>query len=37
MLNTNVFLVVIKQNNVISTNPFVVDAVLPVMAKHVDI
>ena len=37
MLNTNVFLVGIKQNNVISTNPFVVDAVLPVMAKHVDI
>ena len=37
MLNTNVFLVGIKQNNVISTNPFVVDAILPVMAKHVDI
>ena len=37
MLNTNVFLVGIKQNNVISTNPFVVDAILSVMAKHVDI
>ena len=37
MLNTNVFLVGIKQNNVISTNPFVVDVILPVMAKHVDI
>ena len=37
MLNTNVFLVGIKQNNVISTNPFAVDAILPVMAKHVDI
>ena len=37
MLNTNVFLVGIKQNNVISTNSFVVDAILPVMAKHVDI
>ena len=37
MLNTNVFLVGIKQNNVISTNPCVVDAVLPVMANHVDI
>ena len=34
MLNINVFLVGIKKNNVISTNPFVVDAMLPIMATH---
>ena len=27
----------IKENNVISTNSFVVDAMLPIMAKHADI
>ena len=37
MFNTNVFLVGIKENNVISTNPFVVEAMQPIMAKHVDI
>ena len=37
MLNTNVFFVGIKESNVISTNPFVVDAMLPIMAKHTDI
>ena len=37
MLNINVFLVGIRVNNVISTNTFVVDAMLPIMAKHVDI
>ena len=37
MLNINVFLVGIKENNVILTNPFVEDAVLPIMAKHDDI
>ena len=36
MLNINVFLVGIKEN-VISINPFVVDAMLPIMAKHADI
>ena len=33
----NVFLAGIKENNVISTNPIVVDAMLPMMAKHPDI
>ena len=37
MLNTNVFLVGVKENNDISTNTFVVDAMLPIMAKHVGI
>ena len=37
MLNINVFLVVFKENNVISTNPFVADTMLPIMAKHADI
>ena len=37
MLYINVFLVGIKENNVISINPFVVDAMLPLMAKHADI
>ena len=37
MLNINAFHVGIKENNVISTNPFVVDAMLPVMAKHANI
>ena len=37
MLNINVFLVGIKENNVISTNPFVVDTMLPIMAKHADL
>ena len=37
MLNTNVFLVGIKENNDISTNTFVVDAMLPIMAKHAGI
>ena len=27
----------IKENNVISTNPFVVDAMLPIMVKHLNI
>ena len=36
MININVLLVGIKENN-ISTNPFVVDAMLPIMAKHADI
>ena len=31
------FLVSIKENNVISTNPVVVDAMLPITAKHADI
>ena len=31
------FLVGIKENNVISTNSFVVDAILPKMAKHADV
>ena len=26
-----------KENSVISTNPFAVDAMLPIMAKHADI
>ena len=34
MLNINVFLVGIKENNIILTNPFVVDAMLLIMAKH---
>ena len=33
----NVFLAGIKENNVISTNPIVVDKMLPMMAKHADI
>ena len=37
MLNINVFLVRIKENNVISTNTFVVEATLPIMAKNADI
>ena len=37
MLNINVFLVGIKVNNVISTNPFGTDAMLPIMLKHADI
>ena len=37
MLNINVFHVGIKENNVISTNPFVVDAMLPIIVKHADI
>ena len=37
MLNINVFLVGIKENNVISTDPFKLDAMLPIMVKHVDI
>ena len=34
MLSINVFFVGIKKNNVISTNLFVVDSMLPIMAKH---
>ena len=37
MLCINVFFVGIKENNVISTNPFVVDAMLPTMTKHANI
>ena len=37
MLNVNVFLVEIKENNVKSTNSFMVDAMLPIMTKHADI
>ena len=37
MLNIYVFLVRTKENNVISTNVFVVNVMLPIMAKHVDI
>ena len=37
MLNINMFLVGIKEHNAKSTNPFVVDAMLPIMAKHADI
>ena len=37
MLNINAFLVGIKENNVISTNPFVLQAMLPMMAEHADI
>ena len=37
MLNINVFLVGIKDSNVISANEFVVDAMLSIMAKHGDI
>ena len=37
MLNIYVFLVRTKEKNVISTNVFVVIAMLPIMAKHVDI
>ena len=36
MLNINVFLVGIKKN-VISTNPFAIDAMLLIMAKYADI
>ena len=37
MLNINVFLVRIKESNVISTNPFAVDGMLHTMAKHANI
>ena len=37
MLNINVFLVGIKESKVILTNPFMVDAMLHIMAKHADI
>ena len=37
MLDINVLLVRIKESNVISTNPFVVDGMLPTMTKHTDI
>ena len=37
VLNINVFLVGIKDSNVISANEFVVDAMLSIMAKHGDI
>ena len=37
MININVFLIGIKENNVRSANPFVVDAMLPVMAKRANI
>ena len=37
MVNINVFIVGIRENKVISTNSFVVDAMLPTMVKHVDI
>ena len=37
MLSINLFLVGIKENSVISTNPFAVDAMLPIMAKHANI
>ena len=37
MLNINVVFVGINENNGISTNPFVVDAMVPIMAKHADI
>ena len=33
MFNINVFLVGMKDNNVISANEFVVDAMLPIMAN----
>ena len=37
MLNINVFLVGIKENKNILTNPFMVDAMLPIMVKHANI
>ena len=37
MLTIYVFLVRTKENNFISTNVFVVNVMLPIMAKHVDI
>ena len=37
MFNINVFLAGIKENNVLLTNPFVVDAMLPLMTKHANI
>ena len=37
MFNVNVFRVGIKESNVILTNPFVVDAMLPTMVKHANI
>ena len=37
MLSINVFLAGIKENKVILTNPFMVDALLPIMAKYADI
>ena len=37
MLNINALLVGIKGNNVTSTNPFVVDAMLSIMVKHAGI
>ena len=37
MLSINALLVGIKGNNVISTNPFVADAMLSIMVKHADI
>ena len=37
MLNINVVFVGIKENNGISTNPFVVDAMVPIMAKHLNV
>ena len=37
MINTKVFPVGINENNVIQTNAFAVDAMLPTMAKHADI
>ena len=37
MLNINVPLAGIKENNFVSINPFVVDAMLSTMAKQADI
>ena len=37
MFNVNVFRVEINESNVISINPFVVDAMLLIMVKHANI
>ena len=37
MPNINAFHVGINKNNVISANPVVVDAMLPIIVKHADI
>ena len=37
IFNINALVVGIKGNNVISTNPFVADAMLSIMVKHADI
>ena len=37
MLDINVLLVGFKENNAISTDSYLLDASLPIMAKHADI